>query len=72
MKPKAVEIAHKIELWASIKRLGRLWGEDELSTAEFGKTVYRAYMEDLEGVLKCFSELNDQAQWIAPNKKEQI
>lgn len=61
----ALKIAYKIELWAHIKRFGRLWQEDDEYVAKFGKDVYIAYMEDLEGAIKCFKDLADQAELLA-------
>lgn len=65
----ALNIARKIELWTHIKRLGRLWEENEDTIAEFGKDVYNAYKEDLEGAIKCFVDLTDQAEWLTKRLK---
>lgn len=65
----ALNIAHKIELWAHIKRLGKLWEEDESDLQQFGKDVYNAYKEDLECAVKCFKDLADQAEWLTKRIK---
>ena len=65
----ALNIAHKIELWAHIKRLGAFWQENDADLAEFGKTAYNAYKEDLEVAIKCFSDLADQAERLTKGRK---
>lgn len=61
----ALKIAHKIELWAHIKRLGRLWGEEENFLVEYGKNVYNIYKDELEVAINCFKELADQGEILS-------
>ena len=54
-------IINKNILWAKIKRLGEFYGEDmAVFIKEYAKDVYNANTEDLEGAVRCFSELVEQ------------
>ena len=59
---RALQIALKQTLWAKIKRLGVLWREDTIFIADYGKWIFEANLDDLEGAIACFSELVTQAE----------
>lgn len=60
------EIIKKNLLWAKIKALGRLWGEDEGYLKEFAKDVYTAYIERIDDAINCFDDLLKQAKILFP------
>ena len=64
----ALRIVKKHELWALIRRLGELWEEDPEFTAEYAKSVYESYGQQIDDAINCFKDLVTQAEWIGPGR----
>lgn len=59
---KTRQIVKKNELWSLIKRLGKIYGEDEHFITEYAQDVYHAHSHEIDNAIKLFKNLIEVAQ----------
>lgn len=68
MAKDAIHYCKKQELWALIRKLGHLYGEDEETLREYAKDRYEACINDLDGAIACFRDLVKGSLWMEGKK----